>query len=109
MKQFHHARRSLKRRAVDAAFDCEANALVKGLKGAHQTLDAMRFFHRTEAHVHFHLRLCRDDIAARPPANYADIKARAAGRVVHRMRSEERRVGKECRFRWSPYNEKKKK
>ena len=24
-------------------------------------------------------------------------------------RSEERRVGKECRYRWSPYHEKKKK
>ena len=24
--------------------------------------------------------------------------------VVHRIRSEERRVGKECRSRWSPYH-----
>src|SRR5438067_13686996 len=27
---------------------------------------------------------------------------------LHRLRSEERRVGKECRSRWSPYHEKKK-
>src|SRR5947209_443345 len=27
---------------------------------------------------------------------------------VERLRSEERRVGKECRYRWSPYHEKKK-
>src|SRR5690349_23815309 len=27
--------------------------------------------------------------------------------AVHRARSEERRVGKECRSRWSPYHEKK--
>src|SRR5690554_7055274 len=29
-------------------------------------------------------------------------------RNYEHMRSEERRVGKECRYRWSPYNEKKK-
>ena len=27
-----------------------------------------------------------------------------AGSVIHAMRSEERRVGKECRSRWSPYH-----
>src|SRR3712207_6116838 len=26
------------------------------------------------------------------------------GTVVHNVRSEERRVGKECRYRWSPYH-----
>src|SRR5690625_8040040 len=31
------------------------------------------------------------------------------GRIVGEHRSEERRVGKECRSRWSPYHEKKKK
>src|SRR5687767_15807173 len=29
--------------------------------------------------------------------------------ALHTFRSEERRVGKECRSRWSPYHEKKKK
>src|SRR5690554_7962841 len=29
--------------------------------------------------------------------------------ATHHFRSEERRVGKECRSRWSPYHEKKKK
>ena len=33
----------------------------------------------------------------------------AKGVDVKAMRSEERRVGKECRSRWSPYHEKKKK
>ena len=28
----------------------------------------------------------------------------AAGEVIERPRSEERRVGKECRSRWSPYH-----
>src|SRR5438477_11769165 len=32
-----------------------------------------------------------------------------AGILLERRRSEERRVGKECRSRWSPYHEKKKK
>ena len=31
-------------------------------------------------------------------------KARSAGIVVTEARSEERRVGKECRSRWSPYH-----
>src|SRR5947209_15209964 len=30
-------------------------------------------------------------------------------RSCHGARSEERRVGKECRYRWAPYHEKKKK
>src|SRR5438034_11596786 len=33
----------------------------------------------------------------------------ASSRFSHSVRSEERRVGKECRSRWSPDNEKKKK
>ena len=35
--------------------------------------------------------------------DYPDIAADVAGRVSH-GRSEERRVGKECRSRWSPYH-----
>src|SRR5689334_24898205 len=34
---------------------------------------------------------------------------RPAARSTPRARSEERRVGKECRSRWSPYHEKEKK
>src|SRR6266704_4922655 len=30
------------------------------------------------------------------------------GKALYKARSEERRVGKECRSRWSPYHEKKK-
>ena len=33
----------------------------------------------------------------------ADLKVLAEG-IVERIRSEERRVGKECRSRWSPYH-----
>src|SRR5215469_17834538 len=39
-----------------------------------------------------------------PPAAGAADRGRGAGRG----RSEERRVGKECRSRWSPYHKKKK-
>ena len=31
-------------------------------------------------------------------------KVAPAGPLVQRLRSEERRVGKECRYRWSPYH-----
>ena len=40
--------------------------------------------------------------------NFAVIKVIGVGgggnNAVNRMRSEERRVGKECRSRWSPYH-----
>src|SRR5437773_11049659 len=47
---------------------------------------------------------------ARAKALRRDSEARAysARHLHHRARSEERRVGKECRSRWSPYHEKKK-
>ena len=34
----------------------------------------------------------------------SDLESGASIRVTHAMRSEERRVGKECRSRWSPYH-----
>src|SRR3712207_9037827 len=37
------------------------------------------------------------------PPNAAEI---ACTRTLNRVRSEERRVGKECRSRWSPYHQK---
>src|SRR5438034_2325784 len=40
---------------------------------------------------------------------HTDVRHMADERVGHDLRSEERRVGKECRSRWSPYHEKKKK
>src|SRR2546425_4020624 len=41
---------------------------------------------------------------ARPPPSPAANLARASGRARASARSEERRVGKECRSRWSPYH-----
>src|SRR2546422_9617044 len=39
-------------------------------------------------------------------ANGLPLRNRLFGRIerLHRLRSEERRVGKECRSRWSPYH-----
>src|SRR3712207_7384809 len=34
----------------------------------------------------------------------AQVRARGLGRAFEQVRSEERRVGKECRSRWSPYH-----
>src|SRR5260221_7715879 len=39
-----------------------------------------------------------DQLIAAPPGTYL------AGRAAGKARSEERRVGKECRSRWSPYH-----
>src|SRR2546430_13288763 len=38
------------------------------------------------------------------PAPSAERMANSRARPVERARSEERRVGKECRSRWSPYH-----
>ena len=38
------------------------------------------------------------------PAAEAATAEEFAGRLAHYARSEERRVGKECRSRWSPYH-----
>src|ERR1035441_3310099 len=45
-----------------------------------------------------------------PPtsASQASGRSRSAAQYCDRRRSEERRVGKECRSRWSPYHYKKK-
>src|SRR5437764_7655120 len=42
------------------------------------------------------------------PKPFRDQFADLGQRVVGDMRSEERRVGKECRLRWEPYSSKKK-
>src|SRR5438034_4249711 len=51
-------------------------------------------------------RTSRSHRPSRPPRSTHTPSAR---RSVSMARSEERRVGKECRSRWSPYHEKKKK
>ena len=38
------------------------------------------------------------------PAEECTFDAVSLGEVMLRLRSEERRVGKECRSRWSPYH-----
>ena len=42
--------------------------------------------------------------AAQAQANIARINAQMMERQYQATRSEERRVGKECRSRWSPYH-----
>src|SRR2546425_12730793 len=39
-----------------------------------------------------------------PPAEESFSAPEISDKLVHRKRSEERRVGKECRSRWSPYH-----
>src|SRR5690348_17786812 len=41
---------------------------------------------------------------ARQLAKFGDVYVNDAFGTAHRERSEERRVGKECRSRWSPYH-----
>src|SRR5690349_22744621 len=46
--------------------------------------------------------------AAAPCREYRPERSRDTGRPPGRCRSEERRVGKECRCRWSPWHEEEK-
>src|SRR2546430_12203783 len=48
--------------------------------------------------------LARQPLAAARQEQLAAIAAVGADVVAHVLRSEERRVGKECRSRWSPYH-----
>ena len=45
------------------------------------------------------LDYCRD-----VDKNNIEVLIAIAGKAAHVLRSEERRVGKECRSRWSPYH-----
>src|SRR3712207_9116642 len=48
--------------------------------------------------------LLLDDLVAEVDALIADVHPRASDELLDLLRSEERRVGKECRSRWSPYH-----
>src|SRR5437868_14745624 len=68
-------------------------------------------YSREKLHVLTSIDTDKSDMSTwhvRPDNDYATswIKSYGKGRVFNR--SEERRVGKECRSRWSPYHEKKK-
>src|SRR2546422_11019900 len=69
-----------------------------------RALDAMlELIARAERWVHFENYIIRGDRTGRRFADALEARARA-GVPVRVLRSEERRVGKECRSRWSPYH-----
>ena len=47
---------------------------------------------------------CRDRVLDRLVGALSLMGDHRVGGVTHQYRSEERRVGKECRSRWSPYH-----
>src|SRR2546430_17200428 len=53
--------------------------------------------------------LRKDALPRHPWRKWADVEAESSRMPGGQSRSEERRVGKECRSRWSPYHLKKKK
>ena len=50
------------------------------------------------------LRACREAGLDEHGAPLSTADGQALDRLLHDVRSEERRVGKECRSRWSPYH-----
>src|SRR6266542_5611335 len=53
--------------------------------------------------------VCSSDLCASPNSETCPPRGASGCAWAGRVRSEERRVGKECRSRWSPYHYKKKK
>ena len=55
--------------------------------------------------IHYDYKSTRGEKAMRKEAKRkARLEQRRAKKIVQNKRSEERRVGKECRSRWSPYH-----
>src|ERR1041385_516506 len=52
----------------------------------------------------YYLDRLRERFAGRPHVSVADLRLPAVSPGLVAERSEERRVGKECRSRWSPYH-----
>ena len=67
-------------------------------RGVHSVTDLLRFFPRR-----YLVPGERTELGELPLGETAIIQAEVI-RVETRRRSEERRVGKECRSRWSPYH-----
>ena len=61
-----------------------------------------KFLARFDANTYLHLLRAMD--LYDPAIGYTDIKTALARIKARQLRSEERRVGKECRSRWSPYH-----
>ena len=61
-------------------------------------------FDVTQATVSRDIRELQLVKTATADGRYRYVPASASGKVTHSPRSEERRVGKECRSRWSPYH-----
>src|SRR5476649_3029926 len=75
-------------------------------------MDAVFFFSSSRLHTRslcdWSSDVCSSDLTrhrgAAPPPPRADFRNPVEGRARAGRRSEERRVGKECRSRWSPYH-----
>src|SRR5215204_7299083 len=70
------------------------------------------FFFQAEDGIRCHcvtgVQTCALPILSRRPGRGSRVCGARSGGRVGAIRSEERRVGKECRSRWSPYHQKKK-
>ena len=78
---------------ANAASEPAAEIVLQGKKPAH-------FNHKTHTALGMECGVCHHD------QKHAPLTTEAIGAVTDpaTLRSEERRVGKECRSRWSPYH-----
>src|SRR5690606_7283692 len=97
------ARESHLRQAVQTAFGDGAGAVRYAL-AAFQVL----FHHRMVFHALEFIKRADVRIAVRQVRNQTDHNLVIFGVIQEKTRSEERRVGKECRYRWEREHKKKK-
>src|SRR5688572_20759042 len=84
--KFHYSLGPLQRTTIETTRDTQLYTLVKRLELTHQFTDPLGFFHGAETHIQFNLCLGCNYIGARASVHKADIKARAAGGIAHRVK-----------------------
>src|ERR1044071_8980045 len=87
MKQIYDPSRALEWAAIDAALDCQANAIIERLERAHQIRNSCGFVHLAKASIDLHFSMGRYDIASGPAANHPHIKAGALRRIIQGMQA----------------------
>ena len=81
---------------IETSYLTTENNPTYGTSGGEETADKVYILSQAETDTLIASKILLDYA---PPTKYA-----AAQGAIDRSRSEERRVGKECRSRWSPYH-----
>ena len=90
--------------AVEGSIEAYRQVLPH-LKGADKAIAHLLIAHLTgNSRYHYEAALAESQALKTIPANAYDLLIAGDSLALRLRRSEERRVGKECRSRWSPYH-----